>query len=402
MDQTGDPSVAMKPVFPYSQMLLAQTAPAVLLAVLIPLLLRPLSAALILSGLLLASAVIAGMVCLHNGRHMERTIKACSERDSADPGVTPDQGRSTLNGVGEKLMPVWSRHIETARSQTETAIVELSGRFSGLASELARSTQMSEDVAASVQGGMVHAADQAGDGLQSVVGSLRNALQERDGLLNQINGLANFVDELNQMAKDVAKIAAQTNMLALNAAIEAARAGEQGRGFAIVADEVRSLSRQSAQTGDRISKKVAYIGEAIGAAVTAAQESRGRDGETVKTSEATIEQVLNDFQGMASQLVDSANTLRQINVEIQGEVEGAMVQLQFQDRISQILCHVRDNMNNAGAGLRRDDAETLDVKALLREMEASYAMAEERDGHSHQTDRQRAAAPAASGDITFF
>ncbi|WP_421930573.1 methyl-accepting chemotaxis protein [Marinobacter nanhaiticus] len=236
----------------------------------------------------------------------------------------------------------------------------------------------------------------AGTDLNAVVDSLRKSLEERDGLLGQINGLDTFVDELDDMAKDVATIAGQTNLLALNAAIEAARAGEHGRGFAVVADEVRKLSRLSAETGERIGTKVHYIGDAIRAAVTAAQDSRGRDSEAVQTSQATIERVLADFQGLAQRLVESAESLRQTNAGIQSDVEGSLVELQFQDRISQMLSHVRDSIDGVAAGMT-DGRGSLDVATALRDMEATYAMAEERSTHDSKQPSQ-----AAAGDITFF
>ncbi|MEM8838869.1 MAG: nitrate- and nitrite sensing domain-containing protein [Pseudomonadota bacterium] len=74
-----------------------------------------------------------------------------------------------------------------------------------------------------------------------------------------VSQLAEAADQIGDVLNLIRDIAERTNLLALNATIEAARAGEAGRGFAIVAQEVKSLSNQTAQATEEISGQISGI-----------------------------------------------------------------------------------------------------------------------------------------------
>jgi hypothetical protein len=78
-------------------------------------------------------------------------------------------------------------------------------------------------------------------------------------VLGQISELGDVSDRITATVETVRGIAAQTNLLALNANIEAARAGEAGRAFSVVADEVRTLAKNSRAATESIDAIVTEI-----------------------------------------------------------------------------------------------------------------------------------------------
>jgi len=62
-----------------------------------------------------------------------------------------------------------------------------------------------------------------------------------------------FIEKTDEMTRAVNKITQQIKILGLNANIEAARAGEHGRGFSVVATEVQKMSDSTSEFATQIS-----------------------------------------------------------------------------------------------------------------------------------------------------
>lgn len=304
------------------------------------------------------------------------------------------------------VVPILLRQVQTSRSHTEQEITVLTNRFAVMVERLGN-----------IITGTGHGEDgrnidsiftESRTALTAVLKGLREIQNVEHAVTEEVRKLSSHTYQLDTMAKEVRKVAEQINLLALNAAIEAARAGENGRGFAVVADEVRKLAGFSSSTGEKISSAIADINAAMASTLKMSELSGNNEDKTIHDAEASIQSALGDLQAALNVFKNDANMLRANSAEIRDEIYTVLTAFQFQDRVSQMLSHVENNLlglqstveKSRQSGKQRH-ANMLDVNKTLAGMELNYTMPEEHLNHISSSAVSRAG-QGQDNDLTFF
>ncbi|WP_374489423.1 methyl-accepting chemotaxis protein [Zoogloea sp.] len=351
-------------------------------------------AALLLAGAIIGLAFWQAQAAVPASSQGDEMLAQGRSSEPVNDGVAP---------LCEKVLPVWSGQVEVARQQTEEAIMALSSRFSGISVQVDAAVKASRNTGGDDLVGLLGATETE---LAQIMASLRDTLAHKEVLLQQVETLNTLTGSLQDMAHEVGEVAKQTNLLALNAAIEAARAGEAGRGFAVVADEVRKLSSSSGNTGEKIGTTVVEVTRAISSALELSRRYAREDEALMEASGQRIGQVVERLRVAAGGLVESSHGLTEQGQRVAEEVAEALVALQFQDRVSQVLVSVEKDMQRLENRVRDAQAqvsagsqpEPINVEAWMAEMRRSFTTPEQ---HSlHRGERPGTAQEDAG--ITFF
>jgi methyl-accepting chemotaxis protein len=155
------------------------------------------------------------------------------------------------------------------------------------------------------------------------------AATEAQSTNEDIAGLAQAAQKIDDVVKLIQSVAGQTNLLALNATIEAARAGVAGRGFAVVASEVKALAVQTAKATDDIASQIAAVQASTRSAVGAIGTIAGRMQEIRQFTAAiatSVEQQNSATQEISGSVAAAAAGTKSV-VSVLGRVSGAIADM---------------------------------------------------------------------------
>jgi methyl-accepting chemotaxis protein len=291
----------------------------------------------------------------------------------------------------EELGAQGTAQFDAIRGETERvqglladAIARLSQAFTGMHAH----TETQRQLALSVTGagdGDAGASKQRFDGfvantsdvMQRVVDSVVNNSKLGMELVELTDGIAKQTRDVQGILSEIGAIAKQTNLLALNAAIEAARAGEAGRGFAVVADEVRDLSARTTQFSQQISGLMQSMQESVGQTEQTIERLASQDMTFALESKQQVENILRDLDADNQARVVAIGKLGSGADAMAGQVSQAVIALQFQDAVSQLIGHVIKRVEALDGVLRdtaalgdalRADARSGDTGAALSDL----------------------------------
>ena len=267
--------------------------------------------------------------------------------------------------------------VTQARGMVTHAVQGLSTSFRGLGTKAGTQKSMVEALIAGMS--RIAANGKEGVSIREFVVETENILRyfvdyivstSKDSmdLLHRLDGMGKQVNAVVGLLNDVKAIANQTNLLALNAAIEAARAGEAGRGFAVVADEVRKLSSHTNRLGGEIASVVQGNLSTIEGVSAVIHKMASKDMNMMLTAKQRVDDMtaeigrLNEFTAVKLEQVGA------LSKQIDEDVNLAVMSLQFEDLVVQLLAHIDKRI------------DVLEVKSRVVDVVPCKQMSGEKEG----------------------
>ncbi|KAF1678176.1 methyl-accepting chemotaxis protein [Bacillus sp. SKDU12] len=264
-----------------------------------------------------------------------------------------------------------TEHITTAIEQFSNGTESQSGKIETTTEQI---NEMNDGLAELAQAAVVITETSADSTELSNKGE--TLVQKTAGQMNTIDHSVKeaelVVKGLEIKSKDIANIlrvingiADQTNLLALNAAIEAARAGEYGRGFSVVAEEVRKLAVQSADSAKEIESLISDIVKEIHTSLNVLQSVN----KEVETGLVMTDETQQSFKDISHMTKEIASTLQNMNATVEELSAGAQEISAASNDITAISKESSDGIQDIAASAEEQLASMEEISSSAQMLE---------------------------------
>lgn len=337
-----------------------------------------------LAGLWAVVALAAGAVLL------ALLAQAVAAPSAAAPGARalgatawdawPEQERE--REIVSQAVPVWRRNVEAARAHSERSMETLLASFASINDHLERAIGSTGDSPLLEAGAIDKLLAQHQPLLDTLLLTTREAVRMKDEMLDTVTGMAAALDELAELSKEVQTISRATHLLALNASVEATRSSEGGHGFAVIAREVRELAADSRKAGVGIGRRVLRLQEQMNALRQDVRRHDTSEQEISLQAKEHAREVVSSVLRSVSDVTRASRGIRTASQQVRAELEKIFMGLQSQDRLSQMLTSVTDDMGRLDLWMSgTPDPAAASAREWLARLETSYTMEELRSSH---------------------
>ena len=189
---------------------------------------------------------------------------------------------ATITGQAHRLMGM-SEQLAAATVEASTATSHINSKMGDISRGTGQQNEQIKGTESDLESLLVnidrinHEAGEGASAAENAAKAVGAGTTAMDQTLNNIQSIEQSVGDTWKIVKELGKhseridvvveliddIASMVNVLALNASIEATRAGDAGKGFMVVANEIRRLSKRTAEATREVTELISTVQHGI-------------------------------------------------------------------------------------------------------------------------------------------